>query len=73
MVVNESMSLFSNAKATIQGLSNGAKALLIFAVAVIPPVLVLLQEQSTNPFLYGAAVLGGVLAFAVKMLSDSEQ
>jgi hypothetical protein len=59
-------------KAAVQGLSNRVKALLIFAVAVIPPVLVLLQEQSTNPFLYGAAILGGVLAFAVKMLSDPE-
>ena len=58
-------------KTAVQGLSNRAKALLIFAVAVIPPVIVLLQEQSTNPFLYGAAILGGVLAFAVKMLSDS--
>lgn len=58
-------------KTTIQALSNIQKAVLTFIVAVAPPVIVLLQQQNSNPFLYGAAILGGVLAFAIKMLGDT--
>ena len=57
-------------KEAIASLSKVEKAVLTLVVAVLPPVIVLLQEQSTNPFLYAASVAGGVLAFAVKMLDS---
>lgn len=60
-------------KAAVQALTNTQKAILTFIVAIAPPVIVLLQQQNSNPFLYGAAILGGVLAFAVKMLDNSSE
>ena len=60
-------------KSTMQALSQRSKAALLFIAAVVPPVVALFQSHSTDVFLYGAAVLGGVLAVAVKLLSDSEQ
>jgi hypothetical protein len=65
--------MFRKLKEAVQGLTNIQKAVLTFIVAVAPPVIILLQEQNSNPFLYGAAILGGIFAFAVKMLSDAEQ
>jgi hypothetical protein len=64
------MRLKAKLKAAVTGLSNLQQALLILTVSILPPVIVLLQEQSTNPFLYGAAILGGILAFAVKILGS---
>ena len=60
-------------RATVQALGAKTKALLIFVVAVAPPVIALLQIRSTDVFLYGAAVFGGILAFAVKMLEGETE
>jgi hypothetical protein len=65
------MGLKNKLKVVIVGLTNTQQAILLFAASVLPPVLVLLQEQSTNPFLYGAAIVGGALVFVIKMLGSS--
>jgi hypothetical protein len=59
-------------KQAFQTLGAKTKALLVFVVAVVPPVIALLNVRSTDLFLYGAAVLGGILAFSVKMLDEEE-
>ena len=71
------MGLKTKLKMAVAELSNTQKALLVFAVSVLPPVIVWLQQVGTGiPItqqtlaLLGSAVLGGVLAFVVKMLSD---
>lgn len=66
------MGLNLKLKSTVTGLSDLKQGLLIFAVSVLPPVIVLMQQQSSNVFLYGSAILGGVLAFSIKMLSNPE-
>lgn len=64
------MKLMMKLKTAIQGLTNTEKIILTFVVAVLPPVVVLLQEQSNNPYLYGAAILGGILAAALNLLAS---
>lgn len=54
----------------IQALSSTHKSVLMFIAAILPPLIVLLNEKSQDPFLYGAAIAGGVLVFVVKQLSD---
>jgi ATP-dependent phosphoenolpyruvate carboxykinase len=59
-------------KQSIQALGAKTKAVLMFAAAVLPPVIVLFQEQSTNPFLYGSAICGGALVFVLELLNSSD-
>lgn len=60
-------------KATVQALGAKTKALLIFVVAIIPPVIVWLTEVPQPSYkVLGAAILGGILAFAVKMLEGEQ-
>ena len=56
----------------VSGLSNLQQAALILLASVLPPILALLGAQSTNPFFYGTAILGGILAFAIKMLGTPD-
>jgi len=62
------MGLKAKLKAAVSGLSATQQAILVFLASALPPVIVLVQQQNTNPFLYGAALLGAVLAVVVKML-----
>jgi len=58
-------------KAAFQGLGAKTKAAFIFLAAIIPPVIVWLTEVPQPSYkLLGAALLGGVLAFIVKMLDE---
>lgn len=66
------MGLKSKLKATVSGLTVVQQAVLTFIASALPPVIVLLQQQSSNPYLYGAAFLGALLAVAVKMLAVPE-
>ena len=60
-------------KTAVSTLSSIEQALLIFAVSILPPLITLISQQSTNIFLYAAAFLGGLLAFAIKMLGSDPQ
>ena len=56
---------------TLSLLTDLQQAVLIFLVSVLPPVITLLGLQSTDVFLYASAILGGILAFAIKYLGTS--
>jgi hypothetical protein len=68
--VVKNLGLMTKMKAAVSGISNVGKALLLFAVAVIPPVITWLTTDGATYKMLIAAILGGVLAFVVKMLDD---
>jgi len=74
------MGLKSKLKATVTGLTSLQQGLLVFAASILPPAILWLQqvgagaEVNTSMLaLLGAALLGGTLAFVVKMLSETPQ
>jgi hypothetical protein len=74
------MGLKSKLKATITGLTPLQQGLLVFAASILPPAILWLQQIGAGApitvqsgALLGSAILGGVLAFIVKMLSETPQ
>lgn len=73
------MGLKLKLKKAVVGLSNTKKAVLVFLSSVLPPTIVWLQQVSAGMeittaslALLGSAFLGGVLAFVVKMLDNTD-
>ena len=64
------MGLKNKLRATVSGLTSTQQVVLTFIASALPPVIVLLQQQSSNPYLYGASLFGALLAVAVKMLAE---
>ena len=65
------MGLKAKLKATVSGLTTTQQAILTFFASALPPVIVLVQESNTNPFLYGAALLGAALATVIFLLGGT--